>query len=236
MKLTKRIAAALTLAGIFLTAAAMASMADSPVILLGGSQDTENEKSGPGAAIDMQEDEDWEDLSQPVCVWGPVLEITDSSILIDNQSGNSAPGEMVLHTGSAESKIVDAADGYPVYLDEIQEGDIVYAYIGQAMTMSLPPQVSAELVICKIPEDIRVPSYIHVASVEEQESGTVKLTAADGAVYTVSEDSVLLPYLTKNIVTVQDIREGSRCLIWSDDHGKVEKLVLFALFADDGML
>ena len=42
-------------------------------------------------------------------------------------------------------------------------------------------------------------------------------------------DSVeISPFLTRNVVVLEDIAAASRCLIWQDADGKVESIVLFA--------
>ena len=101
------------------------------------------------------------------------------------------------------------------------------AYLSPVMTMSLPPQTTPEMVIVNIPEDFDAPQYVAAAGpVEETEDGLV-LTAGDDTRYVLEEEMEILPYLTKNIVTVEDIEKDSRCLIWLNEENKVEKLVLF---------
>ena len=56
--------------------------------------------------------------------------------------------------------ILDAVNGYPVLLDDLEDGSTVYAYVGPAMTMSLPPQATAHLILANIPEDFGVPQYV----------------------------------------------------------------------------
>ena len=89
---------------------------------------------GPG----VKPVEDLEVVSNQIRIWGPVLGVEEGVIRIDNQSGSSFAGEIVLNISEDYSKILDGENGYPVDLDQIKVGDVIYAYIGPAMTMSLP--------------------------------------------------------------------------------------------------
>ena len=191
----------------------------SPTILAGGAG--QEDAGGPGS---QQQADSWDVIR----IWGPVLGVEDGIIRIDNQSGISFPGEIVLNISDGYSRVLDAENGYPVMLNAIQEGEFIYAYIGPAMTMSLPPMTTAEMVICQAPDDFRVPDYVQVQSMQEKADGNWSLTTTDGTVYHVPADCQILPYLTRNLVTLSDVTESSTCLIWTDEEGGVRKMVLFA--------
>ena len=145
---------------------------------------------------------------------------------IDNQSGTSFAGEIILNIDPDYSRVVDGENGYPVDLSSIQAGQFIYAYIGPAMTMSLPPMTTAEMVICQIPEDFRAPDYVQVESMEKADDGW-NLTAKDGTSYYVPSECPILPYLTRNMVRLEDVTKDSSCLVWMGDEGNVQKIVLF---------
>ena len=50
----------------------------------------------------------------------------------------------------------------------------------------------------------------------------------EGVEYEIAQDCQILPYLTRNMVTLSDLNEGKKCLIWSDDDNVASKIVLFA--------
>lgn len=160
-------------------------------------------------------------------IWGPVLSVGDSSITIDNQSGISYTDEIILNIDPEASRVLDSVDGYPVQIADIKEGDVIYAYIGPAMTMSIPPMTTAVTVICQIPQDFKVPFYLTVASMEQQADQSYVLTAADGSVFQVPADCQILPYLTRNMVRLTDVQAGSQCMVWSDGENNAQKIVLF---------
>ncbi len=178
---------------------------------------------GPG----VKPEQDLEAVLNQIRIWGPVLGVEEDMIRIDNQSGVSFAGEIVLNISDEFSRVLDGENGYPVDLGSIKEGDFIYAYIGPAMTMSLPPMTTAEMVICQIPQDGKAPDYIEVKSMEQQADGSWRLETQDQVSYTVPADCQILPYLTRNIVTLADVQESSTCLVWSDEAGSVQKIVLF---------
>ena len=54
------------------------------------------------------------------------------------------------------------------------------------------------------------------------------LMSASAKEYAVSADCRIMPYLTRQIVSLEDVEQGSNLLVWSDDQNHAQKLVLFA--------
>lgn len=163
-----------------------------------------------------------------VGVWGPVLRVTEDRIYIDNISDHSMKGEIAITISPDYSRVVEAVNGYPVALGDLKEGDFIYAYLGPTMTMSLPPIANGKMVICKAPADFKVPEYMRVTAVQTLEDGSVRITGSNGNTYLAPADCTILPYLTRQMVYLDSITEGSTCLIWSDDNNQATKIVLFA--------
>ena len=46
--------------------------------------------------------------------------------------------------------------------------------------------------------------------------------------YKIDKDAQVTPYLTKNIVKLQDLTAGTSCLLWEDENGIVTKVMIFA--------
>ena len=156
--------------------------------------------------------------AETICVYGPVSEVTSDSVTIDNQSGISSAGEMVI-TFSPETPIFDAETGNPVDMTEAETGTVVYAYIGE----------NGQLFFVHVTDVSAVPVYTEIESVKKsaENDDTVCVKAKDGVTYTVSAETRILPYLTRNIVTADDLEAGKKCAIWADAEGKVSRLVLF---------
>ena len=87
--------------------------------------------------------------------------------------------------------ILDAVSGEPVDAKSIKDGSTVYAWLGAqtAMTMSLPPQVTPELLLVNVPADYKVPQYDVIVRSDgltglgiPNRSG-MSVTLSDGTVY-----------------------------------------------------
>ena len=131
--------------------------------------------------------------------------------------------------------ILDAVSGEPVDAKSIKDGSTVYAWLGAqtAMTMSLPPQVTPELLLVNVPADYKVPQYDVIVRSDgltglgiPNRSG-MSVTLSDGMVYQVWQDAQVKPYLTRNRVTYQDLLPGTRVLAWADDKGQASKVIVF---------
>lgn len=181
----------------------------------------------------------------PVMVWGNLTWLDGGGLLLKNDS-DTALSEVVLQ---GESIIcLDAVTGDPMDIKSLKDGDTVYAWVSPVMTMSLPPQTTAYIILGNIPADYRVPQYYEITAAEvtgtdssTQLPTSVELTAAGGTVFTVTDDAALTPYLTRNIVTLADLVPGTRVLVWSSSSGGAERVLVFPYeysgylsYAEDG--
>jgi len=165
-------------------------------------------------------------LPSSIRIYGTVTQVSENRLRMIRKDGASADQEIILNL-SSESKILNAVSGDPEAVDQIQEGEFIYADISPVMTMSLPPMTNAFTVLCKIPADYQVPEYITVASMSINSDGkTGILTSDTGKQYRITEQSNLFPYLTRNIVTVHDLTKGRNCLVWSTDNA-ISKIMVF---------
>ena len=171
----------------------------------------------------------------PVRVWGAVTRLENGAILLKNANENDPYHEVVLHL-TETTPVVDAVSGLP--LDrELKDGETVYAWVGPAMTLSLPPHATAELIVANIPADFGVPQYYQIARVKPQATAAiypppplthVDLVTTGGQELTVTDEATLFPYLTRQMVTLGSLVPGSRILVWTDVKGAVTKVMLFA--------
>lgn len=184
-------------------------------------------ESVTGAIESMEESQP--EAPQAVRIYGPVTKQEDGRLSIDNQSGMSTSGEIILNISRDTTYILDAVTGMPIAVEDVEDGDTIYAYIGPAMTMSLPPMTNATVIFANIPADAKVPDYVEVKSVVTDASTSQSvLTAADGTEYTLADDCNIFPYLTRNMVTLDDLTGGRTCVVWSDDNNTALKIMLFA--------
>lgn len=203
------------------TAAAQVSKEETTVA------DTTVVESVTGPIESMEESQP--EVPQAVRIFGPVTKLENGQLSIDNQSGMSTSGEIILNISSDVTYILDAMTGMPMKADDINDGDTIYAYIGPAMTMSLPPMTNATMIFANIPADAKVPDYVEVKSmITDASTSQSVLTAADGTEYTLASDCNIFPYLTRNIVTLDDLTQGRKCVVWADDENEAVKIMVFA--------
>ena len=159
-------------------------------------------------------------------IFGVVTDVSGNEITVDNQSGVSSEGEIILMIDPDNTYLLDATTGLPVEVQDVKAGSSFEAYLGDAMTMSLPPQNTPDIVFVNIPEDIAMPAYAVAAEDPTEMNGVWTLEATDGTVYEVTENAQVVPYLTKNIVKMQDVQKGTACAIWYDEQNQVQKVMI----------
>ena len=163
----------------------------------------------------------------PVRVWGRVTKLDSGGLLVQNSNENDPYHEIILHGESI--RILDAVTGLPLDRD-LRDGEVIYAWVGPAMTMSLPPHATAQIIVANIPPDAGAPQYYPVAKVRAQDDGPecVDLVTTDGTELTVTKDAVLFPYLTRQMVYLSSIVPGNCILVWTGAAGVVTRVMLFA--------
>ena len=175
----------------------------------------------------------------PVRVWGRVTRLENKAVLVQNDNENDPYREIILHL-SDTAPVVDAVTGLPVDR-ELRDGEVIYAWVGPAMTLSLPPHAAAEVVVANIPEDFGAPQYDQVARIKQTGSisrdgpwTAVEVAVTSGLGLALEEPGLritvqaeLLPWKTRQIVQLEDLRPGSQFLAWMDSDGQVTRVLLF---------
>ena len=172
-------------------------------------------------------------LDGMVCMDGSVISAEDGRLHL-NRRVEGGMTEVVVNL-SEDTKILDAVNGFPVSVENLDDGEAVRVYTGPAMTLSLPPITNGLLVLADAPADSGFPVYAVVESLTQEPDkadGTEAayiLETAGGMKYTVSDSTVLLPYLTRNMVFATDLKKGTPILLWTDgtDGSAAEKIVIF---------
>lgn len=168
---------------------------------------------------------------QYTVILGTVAHQKDGGLLMSTSTGEPTEDYILWTEGVM---ILDAVSGEPVDAKSIKDGSTVYAWLGAqtAMTMSLPPQVTPELLLVNIPADFKVPQYDIIVRANYIMKGIpgysgMAITLSDGTACQVWQDATVKPYLTRNRVTYQDLLPGTRVLVWVDDQGLVSKAMVF---------
>lgn len=166
----------------------------------------------------------------PVGVWGKVEKQEDGSLLLKSGDPKAANQEIVIHL-SEDTWYVDGVTGLPLEAEKIKDGDTLYIWVGPAMTMSLPPQTSAVLVVGNVPADGKAPQYAEITAPAILPGGAEKNTERKfpiaGGELTVLESAEVKPFHTKNIVKLDDLVPGSQILTWAGEDGKITRVLVF---------
>ena len=119
---------------------------------------------------------------------------------------------------SADTYYLDSKTGLAVNPDtDIKVGDEIYAYYSSAMTRSIPPQSAAYAIVVNLDEKAAPAHYLVAEAVTKNDDGSVTVLAESGTILvTIAKDTPITPYLTKNIVTNQEIEVGTRLFAWYD--------------------
>ena len=161
----------------------------------------------------------------PVRVWGQLTAQTGRGLLLQSTDEAAPYGRVILR--GEHALCLDAVTGMPLDRKDLREGETLWAWIGPAVTLSLPPQAEALVILGNLPTDGNIPWY-HVAARTEPCSGGVTVTTTDSRTLTVTGETELFPYLTRQIVRPEDLVPGSRMLVWTDDGGAVTRAMVFA--------
>lgn len=169
----------------------------------------------------------------PVRVWGRVTRQENGSLLLRNDDPQDPNQEIIVHLPEGVP-CVDAVTGLPLDMEKVKDGDILYAWVGPAMTLSLPPQSAAQVVVGNLPADGSVPEFYEITGIDQTvtiaiypvpEKTEVNLPVA-GGVLTIPISAQVTPWLTRQIVTLNDLVPGSRVLVWRDADGAVSRVLL----------
>ena len=180
-------------------------------------------KPFPEDSSEAASDEVYIDM-QPVSKWGYIESVDEANKKINFNSneftvddkGNysETTSEIVLNVADS-TPILDGTTLAPVAMSDIDTSAPVYVWVAQAMTMSMPPQTAAQVIIVNVPEDASAPMYVIAQKVENTDGGII-ITDQDGVKWRADGDTEVMPYLTRNIVTLDDIKEGTRLVLTQD--------------------
>lgn len=170
----------------------------------------------PGARIAEGDDgstANWKS-NRLIQAWGLGRRIGECSIYLERDGEGVGSRELIVHI-LEDTAVVDAVTGEMRGYDDLQEGERLYAYVSPLMTRSRPPQASAELVLCNIPDGVAPPTYVQVHSVR-QESGGLDVLVSGGVRLHLNQDTELFGWKGKRGIKWTDIRPERMLLAWYD--------------------
>ncbi len=117
---------------------------------------------------------------------------------------------------SEETVVIDNESSIAENLTSIKKGDKIIVYASPISTFSIPPQSSAYVILTNIQE--KAPAKLmKVQDIAKSEDGSLKITDTDNQyVVGITKDTVILPYRTRQFVTMDSIEKENYILVWSE--------------------
>lgn len=159
---------------------------------------------------------------------GTVVSVENGRLTMNRRIGDHTD-ELIVNL-SEDTKILDAVNGLPVPVENLGAGEAIRVYTAPFMTLSLPPITNGVLVLCDIPADAGFPMYAVVDTLTKKagSDGEYVIGLEDGTAVTANASTNFLPYLTRNIVTAEDMIPGTPILIWTGyGDSAANKIVIF---------
>jgi len=149
------------------------------------------------------------DADIPMRINGKIINETETSVEIESD----ADGSTIVLLLDSRPYIADCVTGEAASLSD-RTNDSVSAYYGPITMQSFPPQANPVVIILNVPDDFIPPSYGRAEAVEKT-ADAVKVTLdGGGLVVLIGRDIPISPYLTRNLVSIDNIEIGSDLLLW----------------------
>lgn len=117
---------------------------------------------------------------------------------------------------SEQTVVIDNESAIADNLASIKKGDKIAVYASPISTFSIPPQSSAYVVLTNIKEKSPA-KLVKVQDVIQTEDGSIKISDTDNQyIVSVTQDTSLLPYRTRQFVTMDSIQKEDYILFWSE--------------------
>lgn len=114
---------------------------------------------------------------------------------------------------SDSTYIIDGTSGAAASLSDIKPGDDFYAEYSSIMTKSIPPQSNAQLICIGSASGI---NPVYADEVVKSGDSVFVTDSANDLVLNITAETRLIPYKTKNIVGIDDIKKGCTIIAWYD--------------------
>lgn len=123
---------------------------------------------------------------------------------------------IVLNVGE-NTLFIDAQTALPSTIKDIKEGDSLYVYYSAAMTRSLPPQSSAVAIVTNVQKDKSIPKLMTVKEIVNTKDNLISfLNTNEDMIVTVTKDTPITPFKTKQMVNYRDIQPGTKLFVYYD--------------------
>lgn len=116
---------------------------------------------------------------------------------------------------SEDTLVIDSQTGLPASLNDLKAGDNIFAYYSAAMTRSIPPQSHAIAIVTQVEKNKSHAELFTVREIISRNDDEVRALNKEGnLIVTFSKKNILVPFKTKQLVTIEDIHVGTQLFIW----------------------
>lgn len=150
---------------------------------------------------------------------GAEATVTAADLNVDQPSltVQTADGQTLQLNISQETAVLDTRTGLVAQLSTIKAGDRIYAYYSPAMTRSIPAQTACEAIAVNLDSSHAAAHLLTAENVTANYDGSLTvLTDNGGLVLTIGKDTEVSAYRTKQLLSPNDIRMGTRFFAWYD--------------------
>lgn len=142
---------------------------------------------------------------------------TVESINEDKQVTVTIEEQTLVLNISSETLWINAETGIPSSIKDIKTGDQIYAFYSAAMTRSLPPQSSAIAIVTGVKKDQTIPRLMTVKEIVSTKENQISFLNTEGdLIVTVTKETPITPFKTKQIINYKDIQPGTKLFAFYD--------------------
>lgn len=124
-------------------------------------------------------------------------------------------GEYVMNITS-DTVWIDSGNKVAANPSDLKVDEGIYVVYGPTKTASLPPQSEAIAVVTNLPQDVASAQYYVVSEITLNEDNSLQVTNTNGNTTTLTTDTTVSSYLTKDLKTIYDITPGSAIMVWGN--------------------
>ena len=143
---------------------------------------------------------------------GEVSQADDYSTVLLLDAEGDVQMVLLLHPG--EYFVIDAVTGQPADLEDHAGGNVIVFY-GPITTRSYPPQSNARIIAVNADElEFTRPNHHKIEAIEHDGDNLVLTVDGGGLYVTLTEDTELDAWLTRQIVVLDEFQVGDEVLLW----------------------
>ena len=105
-------------------------------------------------------------LPERYLAYGRITDIRKENGVIKSITAEDVQDQTVIYIVSEDTLCLDSGRGTQMDINDLKVGDGVYFYHSPAMTMSIPPQTSAEAIVGNMPMDVACARFHTVEAVK----------------------------------------------------------------------